>query len=146
VKFTRLYAFSFKLGIFVFFLKKNCSKHVRVLVVCMKTKRFYFCFDNGYFNTRFVFLPHIKKNTNHKKNTWEKNLTPLGWVQLSPCGWIGPSRPSRVNDSVGQTRGTREFSPHMPAWLLFKWIIIHLNSKNAKENACTEMRRTNLET
>jgi len=29
--------------------------------------------------------------------------------------------------------------------LLFKWIIFHLNSTNTKENACKEVKRTNLE-
>ena len=41
-----------------------------------------------------------RKKKNHKINTKKKPKISLiffrGWVQLGPCGWVEPSRPSWV--------------------------------------------------
>jgi len=56
----------------------------------------------------------------------------MSWAQPGPCGWAGPSRPNRP------ARKTKGMLTHvcLSKWkqLLFKWIIIHLSSENAKMN------------
>jgi hypothetical protein len=50
---------------------------------------------------------------------------------LDPANLAGSL--AQTSDPVGQTRGTHRLSPPCgPNWLLFKRIIIHLNSNNAK--------------
>jgi hypothetical protein len=90
---------------YLFFYKKKHSKHVRVLAVCMKTFFWYICIfvtlrrKPGILNTRVVFLQYKNTKKNHKINTKKNNdITRFfrGWVQVGPCGWAEPSRPSRV--------------------------------------------------
>ena len=113
-----------KLQIFIFFIyKKGNSEYVRVLAVCNKQENIFFLFIRYIYIYIYIYLQHFVekpgilipdlyfhniKITNHKLNTRENQryyLFFLGWVQLSPCGWAEPSRPSRVTAQISDPVG-----------------------------------------
>jgi len=87
----------------------------RDLVVCMKTKHFIYLFIFNVLTKLGILIPDlylysIKIQTNIDQNAvtylrkitivfeiiCEDNIFFSGWAQPGPCGWAGPSRPSRV--------------------------------------------------
>jgi len=110
----------FKTSNICFFIyKKGNSEYVKVLAVCNKQENIFFLFIRYIYiyMQHFVEKPgilipdlyfHNIKITNHKLNTRENQryyLFFLGWVQLSPCGWAEPSRPSRVTAQISDPVG-----------------------------------------
>jgi len=92
----------------------------------------------------FFFFKHIYiyiKYKNHKINTRKKkryySFFFKGWVQLSPCGWSEPSRPSWVpgpNQWPGWAQRhasflTRALAGHCSSELNFTWTVTHTTKK-----------------
>jgi len=108
----------------------------RDLVICIKVIFFNVLTKTGYFKTGCVFLQY--KNTNQYWSKWSKKFAEnhrFFWnnfwrnifFRLDQAGLTGSL--TQASDPAGQIRGARELPHECMQQLLFKWIIIHLNSK-----------------